>query len=115
MARKSKWSAEDRKKLVKMVNDGVPEQDIREQMAISGKEMTSVEFAQQFKMAMVESGHIKQRSRGQAPAAQKLYTVSDKGRLNLTDFSEITGFQGGAKFALEKPRGKSQSWRLTPK
>lgn len=115
MARTSKWNAEDRKKLVKMVNDGVPEQDIRESMPIGGKDMTSVEFAQQFKMAMVEAGHIKQRGKGQASVVQKLYAVSNKGRLNLTDFTEITGFQGGAKFALEKPRGKSQSWRLTPK
>ena len=55
-----KWSVEDRKKLLKMVSNGVTEQDIREELAIGGKAMTAIEFAQQFKMAMVEDGRIKQ-------------------------------------------------------
>ena len=64
MARKSKWDEGDRKKLLKMVNDGVSEQEIREKLAYKNKPMTSVEFAQQLKMAMVESGKIKQENAG---------------------------------------------------
>lgn len=37
MARTSKWNEEDRKKLIKMVNDGVSEQEIRETLAYKKK------------------------------------------------------------------------------
>ena len=115
MARKSKWNAEDRKKLLKMVGEGVSEQEIREKLAYKNKAMTSVEFAQQLKMAMVEAGKIKQ----QATAAKKtakpeVYKVTSTGRLTVTDFADKTGYKAGAKFTLEKPRGKSTAWRLVP-
>ncbi|MCB2228633.1 MAG: hypothetical protein KQH53_18295 [Desulfarculaceae bacterium] len=115
MARKSKWSPEDRKKLLKMVGDGVSEQEIREKLAYKNKAMTSVEFAQQLKMAMVESGKIKQET---APAKQaakpEVYKVTSTGRLTVTDFSDKTGAKAGSKFSLEKPRGRSNAWRLVP-
>lgn len=114
MARKSKWSAEDRKKLLKMVNSGVTEQDIREDLAIKGKAMTAIEFAQQFKMAMVEDGQIKQASTKRKVEKAKVYEVTDTGRLSITDFSAMTGAATGAKFTLEKPRGRSKAWRLVP-
>ncbi len=115
MARKSKWDQADRKKLLKMVSDGVSEQEIREKLAFKNKAMTSVEFAQQLKMAMVESGKIKQ----EAPVAKKaakpeVYKVTSTGRLTVTDFGDKTGAKAGAKFTLEKPRGKSNAWRLVP-
>ena len=112
MARKSKWSVEDRKKLLKMVSNGVTEQDIREELAIGGKAMTAIEFAQQFKMAMVEDGRIKQATAKKKVEKSKTYEVTDTGRLSITDFSEITGVAAGAKFKLEKPRGRSKAWRL---
>ncbi|MCF8044105.1 MAG: hypothetical protein K9L19_18350 [Desulfarculaceae bacterium] len=115
MARKSKWNEEDRKKLIKMVNDGVSEQEIRGTLAHKNEAMSSVEFAQQLKMSMVESGIIKQ----EAPANKKkvksvVYEVTPKGRLSLNDFTDKTGFQAGANFTLEKPRGRSNAWRLVP-
>ncbi|ADK85649.1 hypothetical protein Deba_2287 [Desulfarculus baarsii DSM 2075] len=114
MARKSKWNEEDRKSLLKMVQDGVAEQEIRETLAYNGKPMTAVEFAQQLKMAMVDSGQIKQAAKTKTAVQAKVYEVTAKGRLSITDFEEVTGFGVGAKFALEKPRGKSKSWRLVP-
>jgi len=114
MARKSRWSKADRKKLLKMVNDGVAEQDIRDKLASSDKPMTAVEFAQQFKMANVEAGHIKQAKRTKATAGPKIYEVTPKGRLTVSDFTDITGVGTGAKFTLEKPRGRSNAWRLVP-
>ena len=114
MARKSKWSAADRKNLIKMVKNGVPEQEIREQLAVKGKAMSAVEFAQQLKTAMVEDGQIKQVSTKKAVSGPKLYEVTSKGRLTITDFASMTGVQTGAKFSLEKPRGKSKAWRLVP-
>lgn len=115
MAKKSKWNEEDRKKLLKMVDNGVSEQEIRETLAHKSKAMTSVEFAHQLKMSMVESGKIKQA----APAGKKMakaviYQVTPKGRLTLGDFAEKTEFQPGVEFTLEKPRGKSKAWRLVP-
>ena len=115
MARKSKWNEGDRKKLLKMVNDGVSEQNIREKLAYKNKAMTSVEFAQQLKMAMVESGKIKQEApAGKQKAKPATYTVTAKGRLTLNDFAEKAGVEPGAKFTMEKPRGKSNAWRLVP-
>ena len=115
MARKSKWDAADRKKLIKMVKGGVPEQEIREKLAYKNKAMTSVEFAQQLKMAMVESGAIKQAAPNvKGKAKPQTYTVTNKGRLTISDFSEKAGYATGAKFTLEKPRGKSKAWRLVP-
>lgn len=114
MARKSKWSTEDRKKILKMVSNGITEQDIREELAINGKAMTAIEFAQQFKMAMVEDGQIKQASTKKKVEKAKIYEVTDTGRLSITDFAEMTGATTGAKFKLEKPRGRSKAWRLVP-
>lgn len=115
MARTSKWNEEDRKKLLKMVNDGVSEQEIREKLAYKKKAMTSVEFAQQLKMAMVESGKIKQEATtGKAKAKPITYAVTAKGRLTVSDFAEKSGAKSGAAFTLEKPRGKSKAWRLVP-
>lgn len=118
MARKSKWSAEDRRKLIKMVNSGVPEQAIREEFTTSGRggkirPMTAIEFAQQLKTAMVESGAIKQvkRSKEDGP---RVYKVTSKGRLTVADFAEKSGAKPGDRFVLETPRGRSQSWRLLP-
>lgn len=77
--------------------------------------MTSVEFAQQLKMAMVESGKIKQAATGgKAKAKPTTYSVTAKGRLTVGDFGEKSGAKPGAKFTLEKPRGKSKAWRLVP-
>lgn len=113
MARASKWSAADRKKLRKMVEEGVPEQEIREKLSANDTPMTAVEFAQQFKMAMVEAGVIKQISRKKESAqGPKEFEVTSKGRLTITNFGEMTGFGTGTKFTLEKPRGKSTAWRL---
>lgn len=114
MARKSKWNEEDRKSLLKMVQEGVAEQEIRETLSYNGKPMTAVEFAQQLKMAMVDSGQIKQATKAKATAENKIYEVTQKGRLSITDFAELTGYGAGAKFSLEKPRGKSMAWRLVP-
>lgn len=114
MAKRSKWSRDDRKKLLKMVQDGLAEQEIREKLGGASKPMSSAEFAQQLKMAMVESGQLKQASRKKAPAKPKGYEVTSTGRLTITDFSELTGAGTGASFSLERPRGKSQSWRLVP-
>lgn len=115
MARKSKWNEEDRKKLLKMVEDGVAEQVIREKLAYKAKPMSSVEFAQQLKTAMVESGKIKQaKSVGGKKVETVTYQVTPKGRLTISDFAEKTEFKPRASFTLEKPRGKSKTWRLVP-
>lgn len=114
MARASKWNANERKKLLKMVTDGVSEQEIREKLGQGGVAMSAVEFAQQLKMAMVEAGQIKQASRKKAAPKAKAYEVTSKGRLTITDFTEATGHKPGAKFTLENPRGKSSAWRLVP-
>lgn len=114
MARKSKWDAADRKKFLKMLKGGVSEQEIREKLAYKGKSMTSVEFAQQLKMAMVEDGTIKQAATTKQKAKPQVYVVTAKGRLTFSDFSEKSGYSAGAKFTLEKPRGKSKAWRLVP-
>ncbi|MCB2185658.1 MAG: hypothetical protein KQJ78_04530 [Deltaproteobacteria bacterium] len=115
MARNSKWNENDRKKLLQMVEQGVTEQDIRSDLAQGGKDMTAVEFAQQFKTAMVEAGKIKQSSGGgKADSAPTVYEISPTGRLTITDFQELTGAQQGEKFVLEKPRGRSKAWRLVP-
>ena len=114
MARQSKWQENDRAKLLKMVQDGVSEQEIREDMSVGGKSMTAVEFAQQLKMAMVEAGQIKQKTRMKVKEAPKTFEVTAKGRLTITNFTEITGYESGALFTLEKPRGRSNAWRLVP-
>jgi hypothetical protein len=114
MARASKWNKEDRKKLLKMVGDGVPEQDIRGSLAIKGEPMSSVAFAQQLKMAMVEAGQIKQAGAKAKKAEPNKYEITKTGRLTLADFAEVTGFSSGDKFTLEKPRGRSKAWRIVP-
>lgn len=66
-------------------------------------------------MAMVEAGQIKQATKGKGTAAKPTtYAVTGKGRLTVTDFGDATGFETGAKFTLEKPRGRSKAWRLVP-
>lgn len=114
MARQSKWSKADRKKLLKLIGDGVAEQEIRGMLAMGGKAMSAVEFAQQLKMAMVESGSIKQAPRKKQAPAPKVYEVTNKGRLTITDFAQATGYNTGDTFTLEKPRGRSKAWRLVP-
>lgn len=114
MARKSKWSAVDRKKLLKLVGNGVTEQEIRESLAVSGKAMTAGEFAQQLKMAMVESGKIKQSKAEKKTVKPVEYKVTSTGRLTVPDFAEKTGAAPGAKYTLASPRGKSKAWRLVP-
>lgn len=114
MARKSKWNKADRKKLLKLVREGISEQEIRDDLAVGGKQMTAVEFAQQLKIAMVEAGQIKQASAKKASSAPKTYLVTSKGRLTITDFTDVTGFKPGDKFTFEKPRGRSKAWRLVP-
>lgn len=115
MARKTKWNAADRKNLLKMINGGVSEQEIREKLAVNKKPMTSVEFGQQLKIAMVEDGTIKQAAPSKKKKdAPETFAVTSKGRLTITGFGEKTGVKAGAKFSLEKPRGKSKAWRLVP-
>jgi len=114
MAKRSKWTKEDRKKLLKMVQAGLAEQEIREKLGGADKPMTSAEFAQQLKMVMVESGQLKQASRKKIPDKPKGYAVTSTGRLTITDFAELTETKTAATFALEKPRGKSRAWRLVP-
>lgn len=119
MARTSRWTAENRAKLLKLVREGAPEQQIREDFATTDRKgksraMTAVEFAQQLKQAMVEAGEIKQASRQKAPVKKVIYQVTATGRLTVSDFSELTGAKEGAGYYLEKPRGRSNAWRLIP-
>ena len=117
MARSSRWSSADRAKLLKDVQDGIAEQDIRRKFTTTAKsggtrDMTSVEFAQQLKQAMVEAGIIKQSKPGQL--TKNTYLVTSSGRLNIPDFQAVTGFNSGSAFTLETPRGRSKAWRLVP-
>ncbi len=119
MARTSRWTKEDRARLLKQVKDGVPEQEIREGFSTKNakgdtRAMTAVEFAQQLKQAMVEAGEIKQSSRPRAVEKKTIYQVTTTGRLTISDFSEITGAKEGESYYLEKPRGRSKAWRLLP-
>ena len=114
MARLSKWNEKDRKKLLKMLEEGEPEQEIRDQLSKDGKPMTSPQFAQQLRQAMVEAGQIKQAATRKAVSEPKAYEVTAKGRLTVPDFQEITGYAPGTTFTLEKPRGRSNAWRLVP-
>ena len=111
MARKSKWTESDRRTLLKLIKDGVPEQEIREKLG----GMSSPVFAQQLKIAMVEAGQIKQAAPAKKAAKKvRSYGLTAKGRLTIPDFSERTDSKAGDKFTLEKPRGKSNAWRLVP-
>jgi hypothetical protein len=119
MARSSRWSKEQRAKLFKMVNSGVAEQEIRQNLSTSDKKgtkrpMSAVEFAQQLKQAMVEAGKIKQISRKKQGKKQAVYAVTATGRLTVSDFKQLTGAKAGEEFVLEKPRGRSNAWRLVP-
>ena len=115
MARTSKWSASDRKDLLRMLKKGGTEQEIREKLGRDGKPMTASEFATQLKKAMVEAGQIKQVSRkSKKKEDPKTYVVTDTGRLSIVDFQERSNFGPGNKFTLEKPRSKSKAWRLVP-
>lgn len=119
MARSSRWSKEDRAKLLKMVRDGVAEQQIRDHFSTTdakgkARGMSAVEFAQQIKQAMVETGEIKQASRKKAAEKKTPYQVTATGRLTISDFSELTGAKEGETFVLESPRGRSKAWRLVP-
>lgn len=118
MARQSKWSPNDRKKLLKLVQQGVSEQEIREQFKTSGRggndrPMTAVEFAQQLKTAMVEAGKIKQ-AQPTKKSKPRVYQVTSKGRLTIADFAGQVGAQMGDRYVLEAPRGRSKSWKLVP-
>lgn len=113
--RTSKWNDEDRRKLLALLDKGVPEQEIREALGRDGKPMTSNEFASQLKRAMVETGRIKQSSKGRKKEGKKrVYEVTKKGRLTIVDFEDLTGHGPGEKFVLEKPRGRSKAWKLVP-
>lgn len=111
MAKISQHSPADRKKMLEMVNDGVPEQIIRRKFG----GMTSPVFALQLKKAMVEAGYIKQANRGKKhKKGPTTYTITEKGRLTINDLYEKTGLGPGTKFTLKKPWGKSNAWRLVP-
>ncbi len=110
MAKKLKWGVGDRKELIAQMKKGVPEQEIRSSMG----NMTSVQFAAQLKKAMVEGGQLKQAKGKQAKEKANTYEVTKKGRLTLSDFGSVSGFQAGAKFTLKKPHGKSKAWRVLP-
>lgn len=117
MAKSPRWSKNDRATLLNQVQNGVSEQDIRSMFKTKAggggqREMTSVEFAQQLKQAMVEAGIIKQSS--QRSIKSDTYVVTNSGRLNIPDFEKITGFKPGTTFSLETPRGRSNAWRLVP-
>lgn len=117
MARSSRWTKEDRAKLFQEVQNGVAEQEIRKMFTTGGpgggvRDMTSVEFAQQLKQAMVEAGIIKQSREG--VLQRNTYEVTSSGRLNITDFAQITGYKPGTVFSVESPRGRSKAWRLVP-
>jgi len=119
MARASRWSKEQRANLLAMVRNGIPEQSIREEFVTTdgkrGKRaMTAVEFAQQLKQAMVEAGEIKQATPQKKAEKKSEYEVTPTGRLTINDFAEITGFKPGQFFVLEKPRGRSNAWRVVP-
>lgn len=119
MARSSRWTKEDRAKILKMVKKGVSEQEIRATFTTSNakggqRDMTAVEFAQQFKQGMVETGAIKQAPRKKLAPQRAGYKVTKTGRLTITDFTEITGIEAGVTFVLESPRGRSKAWRLVP-
>lgn len=119
MARTSRWSQEQRAQILKMVKSSVAEQDIRAEFTTQDKDggtraMTAVEFAQQLKQSMVESGEIKQAVHKTQAQKKSIYEVTATGRLTINDFSDLTGSDTGGKFTLEKPRGRSNAWRLVP-
>ena len=119
MARASRWSKEQRAKLWSMVRNGVAEQEIRNQFPTNDgkggeRAMTAVEFAQQLKQAMVEAGEIKQIVQPKKADKKSEYEVTRTGRLTINDFAELTGFKPGQVFVLEKPRGRSNAWRIVP-
>jgi predicted transcriptional regulator len=100
-----------------MVRDGIPEQQIRDHFSTTdakgkSRAMSAVEFAQQIKQSMVETGEIKQASRQKTAEKKIVYQVTTTGRLTISDFSELTGAKEGESFVLESPRGRSKAWRL---
>lgn len=52
--------------------------------------------------------------RSKAAEKPAAFEVTPKVRLTISNFADETGYQPGAKFTLEKPRGKSDAWRLVP-
>ena len=91
MARSQRWNKEQRSTLLKLVNSGVPEQEIRQQLTSKDpkgntRDMNAVEFAQQLKQAMVEAGVIKQASSQKKAPQLVTYTVTNTGRLNRFRF-----------------------------
>ena len=119
MARASRWSKEQRANLWSMVRNGDSEQEIRDQFPTNDgkggeRAMTAVEFAQQLKQAMVEAGEIKQLSPQKKADKRSEYEITRTGRLTINDFAEITGHKPGEIFVLEKPRGRSNAWRVVP-
>ncbi len=120
MAKGPRWTAEDRKRLWKMVQEGIPEQEIREAFSYQDAKgrmriMSSSEFALQLKRAMIEAGQLKQRSSRNKRRTRHVYKVTNTGRLTISDFAAITGAKPGDTFVLEPPRGRSKAWRLVPK
>ena len=116
MPRMSRWSAEDRALLLKMVRDGEAEQYIRDCFSYYDKygvqhSMSAMSFAQQLKQAMVEAGEIKQKNikKENMPS---VYRVTSTGRLTLHDFQHKTGAKTGQEFILLPPKGRSKAWRV---
>ena len=98
-----------------MIKNDRSEREIREALTTKDKGMTSVEFAHQLKVALVEDGTIKQNTPASKLKATPVnYAVTPKGRLVVGDFAEKVGAKPGATSTLEKPRGRSKAWRLVP-
>ena len=119
MPRSSRWTADERKRLLKLVRDGISEQKIRDMFSTkdgngNSRNMTATEFAQQLKQAMVEVGELKQSSRQTKEKTPSVYQVTNTGRLTIPDFQQITGAAANSSFVLEHPRGRSNAWRIVP-
>ncbi len=120
MPRVSRWSAEDRAILLKMVREGEPEQYIRDHFLYYDKygvqhSMSAMSFAQQLKQAMVEAGEIKQKNLKTKESLQSVYTVTSTGRLTIYDFQHRTGANPHQEFIMLPPKGRSKAWRIVPR
>ena len=120
MARMSRWSAEDRALLLKMVHDGQAEQYIRDCFSYYDKfgtqhSMSAMSFAQQLKQAMVEAGEIKQKATLSKKNNESVYKITSTGRLTIHDFKTRTGALANQEFIMQPPRGRSKAWRIVPR
>ena len=120
MPRMSRWSAEDRAVLLKMVREGHAEQHIRDCFSYYDKfgihnTMSAMSFAQQLKQAMVEAGEIKQKTGKNKENCESIYKVTSTGRLTVHDFQSRTGAQANQEFSMLPPRGRSKAWRIVPR